>query len=63
MLLIKMISILNVNNLDGGVMSPTSVPTSAYPSLLAFAAAWYRWGDILVKYALASLPKVQGQRN
>ena len=32
---------------------------TAYPSsLLAFAAAWYRWRDILVQYALASLPKV-----
>ncbi len=31
---------------------------TAYPSLLAFAAAWYRWRDILVQYALALLPKV-----
>ena len=31
---------------------------TAYPSLLAFAAAWYRWRDILVKCALTSLPKI-----
>ena len=35
---------------------------SAYPSLLTFAAAWYRWRDISVEYALASLPGVMRSR-